>query len=346
MSEKNQPPQRNNILDHNQYENLPPPPAYSPPSYDYRPPPMNPTTQTGSSSGSYGELSGNPQQSPYSRGYPSGYQSYPPPPSASYHPRPTGYPAPGGYPSPSGYSTGSAGSSSNQQGGLLGGLFSNSGSMRNPLDPPAECLSRPPRFHQQPAPFAPMQIPCNGKHLDAGFPLAYPANILYTHDVPEPDWVRFVEDLAISGRLNGGEKLRAGVLPMVMGAGAGAGFLISRGIQRRMKSGKANQVGSLVDIWNGMYFNPRGINITLIHGSRAISGLNVQDCSSSSSDSSSDDEHYSHGYYDNRRDHRRAERAHRREERRERREMKRERKRERKNNKGLPYYLVLEHRPI
>jgi hypothetical protein len=344
MSEKNQPLENNNPS--HQHDHLPPPPAYSPPLASYVSPPMT-SRSNEKSSGHFGN-SGESQSSrsfdqPY--GQTSGYQQQPFNQYSNAAPPPPPF---GGQP----HGTSSSASSSHG-GNFLSNLFGkNIGPQRKPLDPPPECFSRAPQFFQQPIPFAPIQIPCNGKHLDAGFPLAYPSHALHGHDVPEPEWTRFLQDLAISGRLSGGQKIAAHALPLTMHLGA-TGFLVSRGIERRMHTGKANQVGSLVDIWNGYYFNSRGVNITLMHGTHVLSGVNAPiDCgsSSSSSESSSEDEHsaQSQGYGDSRRDRRRADKEHRRHEKREKRETKRETRRDRKDQRRqkLPYYLILEYKPF
>ncbi|KAH8553270.1 hypothetical protein BGW37DRAFT_422468 [Umbelopsis sp. PMI_123] len=218
-----------------------------------------------------------------------------------------------------------------------------------PLNPPPQCLSRPPQFFQPLPPFAPVKIPCNGSHLDSGFPLMYPGHALFGHDVQEVEWIRFLEDLAISGRLDTGEKIRSEVFPLAIGAGL-AGILISQATRRRMKDGKANQVGSLVDIWNGYYFHPRGVNVILMHGNMPLSGLDVYSSDSSSDEYSNHQPHsHHHDQYD--RDDRRAARRENREQRRREKEMRRAQKREqrqqrRSHDKHLQYFLVVESRPI
>ncbi|KAI9287467.1 hypothetical protein BC943DRAFT_335894 [Umbelopsis sp. AD052] len=302
MSEKNH-PLGSHVSDHG-YESIPPPPAYSASSNSY----PDSATAPAMKSDSYHNNDAPPYEA--SRGYGQPRPNYYAPPqqynvpSGQYTPPPQQYSAPPGQYAPPPqqyggspqvgrpYETSSA--------GFMGGK---SKSNRKPLDPPPPCLSRPPQFFQRPLHFAAIKIPCTGSHLDSGFPLMYPGHVLHGHDVQELEWIRFLEDLSISGSLESGEKVKSHILPMALGAGA-SGILISRAMQRRMKSGKANQVGSLVDIWNCYYFHLRGVNVTLMHGDRPLSGLQAPEvlkdnssCSSSessSSSSSSDEESLRH----------------------------------------------------
>jgi Domain of unknown function (DUF4646) len=389
MSEKNQ-PLGNHVSDYD-HENLPPPPAYTASSSSYSDSPTAPSMKSDSSNSNAAP--------PYeaSRGYGQPRTNYYTPPQqynvplGQYTPPPQQYNAPPGQytppPPPAQHYGGSPQGGSPYQrssAGLLDGLFGKSKPKRKPLDPPPPCLSRPPQFFQRPLPFAVIKIPCNGSHLDSGFPLMYPGHALHGHDIQEMEWIRFLEDLAISGGLESGEKVKSHVLPLAVGAGP-AGILISRAMQRRMKSGKANQVGSLVDIWNGYYFHLRGVNVTLAHGVKVLSGLkaseHIQDSSSSSSSDSScssdeDELHHFPTQYqqqhniDDRKTTRRdrkmqrdEERSLRREDKRERRDQKREERRDRQKQKkeerrdrkqqrkeskkqGVPYYLVVESRPM
>ncbi|CAO3681264.1 unnamed protein product [Umbelopsis ramanniana] len=366
MSEKNQ-PLGDHVSDHG-YGNLPPPPAYTPQSSSYTHSPTAPPMKSDSHNGS--------DAPPYeaSRGYGQTQTNYYAPPQQQYNappgqyaPPPQQYNAPGQYTPPpqqqyGGSSQGGSSRYEKSSTGFMDGLFGKSKPKRKPLDPPPPCLSRPPQFFQRPLPFATFKVPCKGSHLDSGFPLMYPGHVFHGHDIQELEWVRFLEDLAISASLGSGEKVKSHVLPMALGAGA-AGLLISKAMQRRMKSGKANQVGSLVDIWNCYYFHHRGVNVTLMHGDKILSGLQArdstleQDCSSScssdssssSSSSSSSDEDSLHHYPsqsqqlystgDRRSDKRELkkqrdrERNLRREEKRERRNQKREERRARRDQK-------------
>ncbi|CAM0136297.1 hypothetical protein VKS41_006898 [Umbelopsis sp. WA50703] len=264
--------------------------------------------------------------------------------------QPNGY----GYTSP-GVGSSSGASSSRGSGGLLGGLLGGGGApQRDPLNPPPPCFSRPPRFHYQPPPFHRMQIPGNGKSLDEGFPTIYPDHAFNGHDVEASDWVRFVQDLAISGRLDRRQNIKANVTPMFIGGGLALGMLMTRGIKNKMKAGKDQQVGALVDIWNGYYFNPRAINITLVRGTIPLSGsqapLDGDSASSSSSSSSSDSSDYECPPGMSKRDEKRYRREQKRADKRERRDQKRlqrdeRRKHKRSNRNKDPYFLVIEYMP-
>ncbi|KAI8576702.1 hypothetical protein K450DRAFT_283248 [Umbelopsis ramanniana AG] len=361
MSEKNQ-PLGSHVSDHG-YENIPPPPAYTALSSSPTAPAMKSDAYPNNAAPPYEASRGYGRPPPNDYAPPQQYNV----PVGQYTPPPQQYNAPPGQYSPPTQQYG--GPYETSSGGFQGGMFGTSKLKRKPLDPPPPCLSRPPQFFQRPLPFAAFRIPCSGSHLDSGFPLMYPGHVLHGHDIQELEWIRFLEDLGISGRLESGEKVKSHILPMAFGVGA-AGILISRAMQRRMKNGKANQVGSLVDIWNGYYFHLRGVNVTLMHGDKALSGLQASELtkdssSSCSSDSSSDEESLRHSpsQYQQQHTDRRQERKIQREEKRERRDQRREEKRERRDlkreerrarkqerkegkRKDIPYYLIVESRPM
>ncbi|KAG2186600.1 hypothetical protein INT44_002824 [Umbelopsis vinacea] len=173
-----------------------------------------------------------------------------------------------------------------KQGGLLGALLTGPGQQqRRPLDPPPECFSRAPQYYQQPSPFSPVQIPCAGPRLDAGFPMMYPGYALSSHDVPEEDWIRFIQDIAISARYGTGQNIQTSG---IQGGGFGGrrGLVGMMGSQFSTPGGSTRQAASLVDVWNNYYFNQRGVNMTLMHGPFPITGPN----SYQGLDSISDDE--------------------------------------------------------
>jgi hypothetical protein len=60
---------------------------------------------------------------------------------------------------------------------------------------------------------------------------------------------RFLEDVAIRGRLTGTQRAVAGILPMTMGIGL-SGMFVSRAIEKGMKKKKGVAVGQLIDVWN------------------------------------------------------------------------------------------------
>lgn len=157
---------------------------------------------------------------------------------------------------------------------------------RDPLTQLPDCFDRQPEFSSTPRQFTTFYIPCQGKYLDNGFPKAFPSAQLASHDIYAQDWARFLEDVATMGRLTGGQKIVSSVFPVTMYVGF-TGYHITKAIERGMKKGKHSKVASLVDIWNAVFFNQRGINVVLMRGSKRISGPPIESESSYSSQSSS-----------------------------------------------------------
>ncbi|CAO3690871.1 unnamed protein product [Umbelopsis ramanniana] len=162
-----------------------------------------------------------------------------------------------------------------RQGGLLNALLSSPGQQqRRPLDPYPECFNREPQYFQQPNPFPPVQIPCAGPRLDAGFPMMYPGYALSSHDVPEEDWIRFIQDIAISARYGTGQQIQTSGFSGGYSGGGLRGLTGLLGAQNSTPGGSTRQAASLVDVWNTYYFHQRGINMTLLHGPFPITGPN------------------------------------------------------------------------
>lgn len=157
---------------------------------------------------------------------------------------------------------------------------------RDPLNQLPDCFDRQPEFSSTPRQFTTFYIPSQGKYLDNGFPKAFPSAQLASHDIYAQDWARFLEDVATMGRLTGGQKIVSSVFPVTMYVGF-IGYRITKAVERGMKKGKHSQVASLVDIWNAVFFNQRGINVVLMRGSKRISGPPIDSESSYSSQSSS-----------------------------------------------------------
>lgn len=251
--------------------------------------------------------------------------------------------------------------------GFFRGMFKGE-KKRDPLTPPPECFSRPAQLPAEgPLPFNSFEVSCNGRLLDAGWALEYLADVLPEHDIQESEWVRFLEDLALTARLKPRDRIVSHVIPMAMGAGL-YGILISNAVKRIIKRGKANGVASVVDIWNGCYFQLRGVKVTLMREDKTLSGLSADDDSSSSPDSSSDEDEENK---DESRKERRERKKREKEERKERERLQKEQKdQEEQRKKELeeqqekerqeqqegeeqeedkrpsPYYLVIEFQPI
>jgi Domain of unknown function (DUF4646) len=235
--------------------------------------------------------------------------------------------------------------------GFLRGLFAKGQPKRDPLDPPPECFSRPAQLPQGPLPFTTFEVACNGRLLDAGWPQTYPSDILPAHDIQEPEWIRFLEDLALTACLTPRNRIVSHVIPMAMGVGL-YGILISNAIRRIMKRGKANGVASVVDIWNGCYFQLRGVKVTLMRREKTLSGLEASEesSSSSSSDSSSDEDSTNQDEsWRARRERKRQEKEKRKEQEKQKEEQQEEQQKEDQQEgkeRTSPYYLVVESQPI
>lgn len=147
---------------------------------------------------------------------------------------------------------------------------------RDPLNSLPECFDRKPEFPSPPSQFATFWIPSSGKFLDHGFPKAFPSAQLGSHDIYPEDWTRFLEDVAIMGRLTGGQKVVSSVFPITQYVGF-AGHHLTKAIEKSMKKGKHSKVASLVDIWNAVFFNQRGVNVVLLRGSKRISGPPIEE---------------------------------------------------------------------
>ncbi|KAF8584644.1 hypothetical protein K439DRAFT_1345540 [Ramaria rubella] len=197
---------------------------------------------------------------------------------------------------------------------------------RDPLNPPPASFSRPaPPYLGQGAyagnptgsfpqigPFPPMRLLSNGESLGDGFPNLQPACVYQPHpflqrDVTEVDWIRFLEDIQLTGRISGTQRVVANVLPMAVSVGFVGGIFVTRAIEKRMKKKKSQPAGELVDTWNDHFFHPRRLHVILAQGPENISGdvdgpapdwqgsqggrsRRARSRSSSSSSSSSDDD--------------------------------------------------------
>ncbi|KAI8582684.1 hypothetical protein K450DRAFT_226416 [Umbelopsis ramanniana AG] len=223
--------------------------------------------------------------------------------------------------------------------GFFRGLFSKGQRKRDPLDPPPECFSRPLDLPQEQMPFPAFEISCNGRLLDAGWPVEYPGEVLIAHDIQESEWTRFLEDLSLTARLKPRDRIVSHVIPMTLGVGL-YGILISNAIRRIMKRGKANGVASVVDIWNACYFQIRGVKVTLMRGEKILSGLEVDDDDSSQSSSDSSSHKGSDNNDESKKD------SQEEQQKKEEDEEEEEEEEEDDKKRASPYYLLIEFQPI
>lgn len=149
-------------------------------------------------------------------------------------------------------------------------------STRNPLTNPPDCFERPAQFSAPPQPFSTFYIRSLGKHVDKGFPKGFPSAQLSSHDINAEDWTQFLDDLAYTGKLTGVQNVVSTVFPVTRYVGF-IGHTITRVIEDGMKKGKHGKIATLVDIWNTVFFNQRGVNIVLLHGTTRISGPPIEE---------------------------------------------------------------------
>ncbi|KAH8553272.1 hypothetical protein BGW37DRAFT_485110 [Umbelopsis sp. PMI_123] len=258
-----------------------PPPAYSPPSASY-PPSVSSSHSSGNHTSNRNTLQ---PEKPHT--YEDTEQAHRQPPPQPYqqatqqppqqpHQQPRQMQQPQQYSGTSGISTSAMSNLPLRQGGLLDTLFNSPGAAdRKPLEPPPECFSRAPQNSQQPAPFSPVQIPCAGPRLENGFPMMYPGYVLSTHDIPEQDWIRFIQDIAIAAHWGTGQTMHTSS-GYQTNYGSSRGLTGIMGMQRNTPQyGSSRQAAGLVDIWNTYYFHQRGINMILMHGPYPITGPNA-----------------------------------------------------------------------
>ncbi|TFY59727.1 hypothetical protein EVJ58_g5605 [Rhodofomes roseus] len=286
---------------------------------------------------------------------------YPPPQSGSY--TQGGAHASANYaingdnrsPGPSGVSSGS------NPGGMLGMLknMAPGQSIASLLDPPPPPFLRAPRPDFPYGPFEPAALTSLDAQLDKGFPpLAPPVarmpHPFATHDVADDDWQRFLHDIKIASSLSPINRVAAGVAPMAMNIGL-TGFLVSRGIEKRMRAKKSEAIGQLIEQWNAHFFHPRQISVVLAEGSMVYSGpegAQPPDMAQYSaalarddhSSSSSSDEDVPQGVSGGRRE-RRAARRERKEERREERKAEKAARKAQKKNRRELWRLIIAYKP-
>lgn len=132
---------------------------------------------------------------------------------------------------------------------------------RDPLNPPPAQFSRPPNPNLPYGPFQPFSLATNGVACADGFPDVYWGAELEPHDVTPEDWTRFLEDVAIMGRISIGQHAAAGLIPLGLGP---LGMYVQYRVTQKMKVKKAPACAQLVDLWNETFFSQRRIRVVLI----------------------------------------------------------------------------------
>lgn len=108
--------------------------------------------------------------------------------------------------------------------------------------------------------FPKFYVPTLGRYLDSGFQAMYP-NAFASRDISPEKWYGFTEELRNKAQITSGCKISTATL--LFGV---AGFLASRSARKTIQCMKNIEVRDLVNHWNTMYFNNKGVHITLQEG--------------------------------------------------------------------------------
>lgn len=207
---------------------------------------------------------------------------------------------------------------------------------------PGPSFGRPPQQGWSYAPFQPFSLPAAGEQLADGFKPLYPGRILADHDVSAADWCRFLEDIAVAGRMTGVQQVISNFAPATAHMGA-TGYFVTKALQRRMKRGKEPAITEAIEMWEQNFFLRRGLDVyvkdtegrmTALAPGDEVPGSNhapptEMDGDSNDSDDDSSDENTHHD-------------KSRKERKKERKAEKKKKKEERKKNKKKPkFYLVV-----
>lgn len=135
--------------------------------------------------------------------------------------------------------------------------------VRIPLDPPPNCFSSSSPLRIRRHSFAPFRIPSRSKSLAGGFKLLYAPDELTSHGVSPDDWVRFLQDLAITARMTADG---LDVMSTSPPSPRMNGWLRGRaGSVYDAAFGKSafEEVAKLITVWNQSAFERRKIRVTL-----------------------------------------------------------------------------------
>ncbi|KAI0634713.1 hypothetical protein C8Q77DRAFT_1103657 [Trametes polyzona] len=143
-------------------------------------------------------------------------------------------------------------------------------------NPPPASFQRAPSHNMPYGPFEPLEVPALEKSIERGFTTVLPASTTQphpfgTHDVTEPDWLRFLDDvkrvcaLAVRDRASSTSSFpppgRFGGRGLVSG-------LVAQGIQglqdpKPLGRQDLKPVVELLQCWNQYFFNPRCMEVDL-----------------------------------------------------------------------------------
>ncbi|KAF7795476.1 hypothetical protein EIP86_006637 [Pleurotus ostreatoroseus] len=147
--------------------------------------------------------------------------------------------------------------------------------VRLPLDPPPDCFSTPSPLRIRRHSFAPFRIPSRSKSLASGFQLLYAPDELKVHGVSAQDWVRFLQDIAITARMSADG---LNVMSTSPPSPRLSGWLRGRaGSVYDAAFGKSqfDEVSNLINVWNQSAFERRKLRISL-HVKTALDGRGLE----------------------------------------------------------------------
>ena len=133
------------------------------------------------------------------------------------------------------------------------------------FSPPALSFARPlpPLGPAAQQPFQSIIIKGDGDALADSFKPEYPGRILAPRDVSIADFARFLEDIAVAGRLEGKQQLISIAAPLTAHMGF-AGHFVTKGIQKRMTRAKEPLCIEAIEHWCAAFFVPRGLDVFVV----------------------------------------------------------------------------------
>ena len=108
--------------------------------------------------------------------------------------------------------------------------------------------------------FPKFYVPTLGRDLDSGFQSMFP-NAFASRDISPERWYGFTEELRNKAQITSGCKISTETV--LFGV---VGFLTSRSARKTIQYMKSVEVRDLVNYWNTMYFNNKGVHISLQQG--------------------------------------------------------------------------------
>lgn len=128
------------------------------------------------------------------------------------------------------------------------------------FNPPCPSFARPLPLTIHRGAFESIMIQGDGSALADSFKPEYPGRILAPRDVSMADFARFLEDIAVAGRLEGKQQLISIAAPLTAHMGL-AGHFVTKAIQKRMTRAKQPLCIEAIEHWCEAFFVPRGLDV-------------------------------------------------------------------------------------